>query len=78
MSEHPELVDGEVWIGNMFKSDYRQVGWATKRLGQTAYLTNGKPIPKSQGFRPVFASLKEIEAVGAAASPTPGTIDHRW
>jgi hypothetical protein len=76
---HPELEDGEVWIGNILRSDFHLIGWTTKRLGKIAYLTNGKPIPKSQGFGPVFVTSEEIEAAGPLAlSPTPGTIDHRW
>lgn len=76
---HPEAADDEVWIGNMFRSDFAMVGWTTKRLGKTAYLANGKPIPKTQGFGPVFVKRAEIEAAGPLPdSPTPGTIDHRW
>lgn len=63
----------------MWRSDFARVGWRTKRLGQTAYHANGKPIPKSQGFGPVFVQRAEIDAAGALPpSPTPGTINHRW
>jgi hypothetical protein len=74
---HPEILPGEVLIGNMFRSDFKFVGWKTKRRGVTAYLTNGKPIPKTQGFCPVFVTRAEIEAAGVAI-PATGPVDHRW
>lgn len=73
---HPEAKEDEVWIGNMFRSDFSRVGWNTRRLGETAYLTNGKQIPKSQGFGPVFVKRSEIEAAGVDI-PAMGIIDHR-
>lgn len=74
---HPEATATEVLIGNMWRSDFPKVGWKTKRLGKTAYLTNGKPIPKSQAFAPVFVQRAEIEAAGVPI-PDSGPIDHRW
>jgi hypothetical protein len=75
--QHPEATVAEVWIGNMFAADFRSVGWRTKRLGKTAYLFNGDPIPKTQGFRPVFVARSEIEAAGIEITDS-GPIDHRW
>jgi hypothetical protein len=74
---HPEANPHETWIGNMFALDFKQVGWITKRLGRTAYLANGKPIPRSQGFRPVFVATNEIQATGIEI-PEVGPVDHRW
>lgn len=74
---HPEAHDGEVWIGNMRRGDFRAVGWTNKRFGKTAYFTDGTPFPKSQGFGPVFVERAEIEAAGVAI-PESGVIDHRW
>lgn len=72
--EHPEATPAETWIGNMFACDFQHVGWATKRLGKTAYETSGKPIPN---FRPVFVAKAELQTAGidiSAARP----LDHRW
>lgn len=78
-ARHPEAGDDEVWIGNMFRSDVSLVGWATKRAGVTAYHSDGKPIPKGQGFAPVFVKRRELDDAGCLPpSPTPGTINHRW
>lgn len=74
---HPEALEGEVWIGNMWGSDFPKVGWKTKREGKVAYLTNGRPIPKSQGFVPCFVRRSEIEAA-AVDIPEHGVVDHRW
>lgn len=76
---HPEIHADEIWIGNIYRGDFVKIGWETKRLGTTAYLADGRPIPKSQGFGPVFVGRKEIEGARLLPpSPTPGTIDHRW
>lgn len=78
---HPEAEAGEVWIGNMFRSDFAAVGWLSKRRGVVAYFMSGKnkgkPIPKAQRFCPVFVSRAEIEQAGVAI-PDNGVIDHRW
>jgi hypothetical protein len=78
---HPEQQNGEVLIGQMFRADFKMVGWKTKRRGVTAYFMDGKQkgkaIPKSQGFCPVFVQRAEIEAAGVAV-PETGPIDHRW
>lgn len=74
---HPEALEGEVLIGNMWGSDFPKVGWKTKRAGRIAYLTNGKPIPKRQAFVPCFVQRAEIEAAGVDI-PDEGPIDHRW
>jgi hypothetical protein len=74
---HPEARDGEVLTGNMWRSDFAKVGWKTKRRGKIAYLTDGRPIPKSQVFVPCFVQRSEIEAAGVDI-PEDGVIDHRW
>jgi hypothetical protein len=71
---HPEATDREVWIGNMFGSDFIHVGWTSKRMGKIAYDVNGKVIP---GFRPIFVARVEVEASGIAI-PASGPLDHRW
>jgi hypothetical protein len=81
MMMHPEILSGEILIGQMFKSDFKFVGWKTKRRGMTAYFMvgnkKGQAIPKSQGFCPVFVARAEIEAAGVAI-PETGPVDHRW
>jgi hypothetical protein len=74
MPKHPETAAGEVLIGNMFASDFRHVGWQSKRLGKTAYHVSGKRMPS---FRPVFVTQRELEAAGIEITPT-GPLDHRW
>lgn len=75
-SIHPEAEPDEVRIGNMFKCDFRNVGWTTKRLGRVAYDTlTGEKL--SGGFRPVFVRRAEIEAAGIPI-PDVGPIDHMW
>lgn len=69
---------GEVSIGNMLRTDFISVGWNTKRPGKTAYFASGRPIPKSQGFCPVFVQRSEVEVAGVAIPEDGGTIDHRW
>lgn len=74
---HPEAHPDETWIGNLFATDFKLVGWTTKRRGETAYMANGNAIPRNQGFRPVFVTTSELTAAGVQI-PDTGTIDHRW
>ena len=69
---HPELREGEVFISNISdslpsayvndnRSDWRFIGWKTKRMGQVAYDIYGKPI---SDMRPVFAQRAELKEAG--------------
>ncbi len=74
---HPEIRPGEILIGNMWGSDFKNVGWISKRRGNVAYFTDGRPIPRTQAFVPCFVQRSEIEAAGVAI-PGTGVIDHNW
>jgi hypothetical protein len=71
--QHPEAAADEVLIGNMLASDFKTLGWLTKRMGIVAYETNGRRLAN---FRPVFVKRPEIEAAGVEI-PSSGTIDYR-
>ncbi len=64
-SNHPERLPDEVFIGNADDSkhpddsSFQFIGWKTKRKGEIAYNTEGKPI---LGKFPVFAKIEEIKA----------------
>lgn len=75
---HPEAKEGEVWIGNAFRSDFQFVGWHTRRCGDVAYFANGTPIPKASSFCPVFVQRAELEAAGVEIPNDGGAVDHRW
>lgn len=73
---HPEATADEECIGNIYRVDFRQVGWRTKRLGKVPYGQDGKRL-KGGNMRPVFVQRSELDA---AQTPIPdtGPIDHRW
>lgn len=73
--QHPEATGDEVLVGNMFASDFRNVGWRTKRKAK-AYQIDGKQITTT-GFVSVLVSRAEIEGTGVSI-PTTGAVDHRW
>ena len=59
---HPELKDGEMFIGNVTKSFYNHnIGWQTKRMGITAYTPDGEVIFNrlSTTLYPTFIQKKE-------------------
>jgi hypothetical protein len=72
---HPEADDDEVLIGNMFASDFPNVGWSTKRKARS-YQLDGKRIT-TPGFVSVLVKRAEIEAAGVPI-PADGVVDHRW
>lgn len=64
---HPELQDGEVFLGNgnppLDKSVYP---YPSARLGRTSYNADGTPVHPDKGWRPVFAQLADLEAEAVA------------
>ena len=64
---HPELREGEVFLGNLSSSEYQNMRWKTKRQGAVPYNIHGKreynTVP---GFEllPVFAKRQELEKAG--------------
>lgn len=59
--DHPELKDGEKFIGNMPFSRYDSLDYQSKRTGFIAYDRNDTELPKSKGLFPVFVSNEEFE-----------------
>ena len=67
---HPELRRGEVFLTNINwpvpreddpndpTTDFGEIGYNTKRLGEIAYSSNDIPLP---GLRPVFVSRAEFK-----------------
>ena len=60
---HPELKDGEMFLGNVTKSFYHKIGWETKRMGTTPYTTNGEVLLQISPriLYPVFVQKKEYD-----------------
>jgi hypothetical protein len=58
---HPECQPSEVWLTNDTQEGFGLIGYATKRLGRTAYDKDGKPV---QGLYPVFVSAVELNDRG--------------
>ena len=73
---HPEEQPGEVWLGNIYATDFKAIGWRTKRLGVTPFASDGTRL-KGGNMRPVLVLRAEIEAAGVPIPPS-GAIDHRW
>jgi len=60
-SRHPEQGADELFITNADKDTFGQVSWKTKRAGEVAYDTSGKPLGRRwPGSFPVFAKREEI------------------
>jgi hypothetical protein len=60
-SNHPEMMEGEMLLGNFDSEDQRHyllIGWESKRKGINAYTVHGVPI---SGMVPVFVSKDEYE-----------------
>lgn len=58
---HPELREGEFFLGNFTRDDWTKVGWRTKRCGVNAYCVDGSPYPFQalHGVAPGFALRSE-------------------
>jgi hypothetical protein len=58
---HPECRSDEVFITNSDIETYSEIGWKSKRKGNVAYGTDGKPLGNRWlGAFPVFAKKDEI------------------
>ena len=62
MKQHPEIREGEFYLGNFTEDGYSKIGWKTKRRGVHAYDIDGDPI--RCGTFPVFAKKSELDAKG--------------
>lgn len=73
---HPEAMESEVHIGNVYGVDFRRIGWKSKRLGKMAMGSDGEKL-KGGNMKPVFVGRAEIEAAGVPI-PDAGAVDHQW
>ena len=55
--EHPEILEGEVFLTNADEGAYAAISWKTKRRGTVAYDDKGMPID-DRTF-PVFKKASE-------------------
>jgi hypothetical protein len=62
---HPELRPGEIFLSNVGADGFTKFRWSTKRLGETAYRTDGNRIG---GARPVFVKRSELEGTPGGLS----------
>ena len=56
--QHPELREGEVFLGNVRQAEPANFAYPSLRRGDVAYDSEGEPI---EGMVPFFASKKEVE-----------------
>lgn len=61
--KHPELQEGEVFLGNFIYGNFLKISYKTKRLGRMTYDRHGKPLTESSVY-PVFAQRDELKAEG--------------
>lgn len=54
---HPELKDGEVFLGNFRPNQLNDIGWKTRRAGVQSYDFKGNAY---DGARPVFVQQSEL------------------
>ena len=67
---HPELQEGEVFIGNVKTAIVNDSCWTVKRLGNVAYDINGIPITTERDFFPMFVNRQEMERAGVDPDKT--------
>jgi hypothetical protein len=56
---HPELRDGELFLGNDSVRAFGKMPWQSKRLGNECYGPDGTLVV--QGVRPIFVRRSELE-----------------
>jgi hypothetical protein len=60
---HPELGEGEQFLGNFTVAQFNETAYKIKRLGKVAYDQDGKVIPPSSELTyPMFVSAGEYAA----------------
>jgi hypothetical protein len=64
MTKHPEQQNDELLLGNSTQSDFKRIGWTTKRAGVKSFYSDGSPYPHQDkhGVSPVFVQRSEIES----------------
>lgn len=71
-TQHPELQEGEIFIGNYSfygraQREWDEMRWKTKRKGTVAYDKDGEPLSESTSrseIYPVFAQESELIEAG--------------
>jgi|GEM_PF-3678683 len=60
---HPELQEGEIFLGNFYQGDasFDHIKWKTKRAGSEAYTKDGESL---LDYSPVFVQRSEVEKAG--------------
>ena len=58
---HPERREGEIFLGNVGEDTFLTCVWQTKRRGNTAYDTDGKPLQHGLLW-PMFIRQSEWDA----------------
>ena len=64
---HPEIQEGEIFLVNCSKADFRIMTWETKRQGEIAYDFQGNQLTPL-GLHPVFIKREELKKVGSRFS----------
>ena len=62
---HPELRQGECFLGNIEVSTFDVITWKSKRLGEVACSENGTKLKGL--YRPLFVSMQEVLEAGLPA-----------
>jgi hypothetical protein len=58
---HPEEADDEYFIGNVGSlAAFGSIGWATKRIGKTAYMEDNVTPSQNKKASPVFIKREEV------------------
>jgi hypothetical protein len=62
-SDHPETLEGEIYLGNFTPHEAARIAWRTKHSGCWAYCADGTPYPDQEvsSVKPYFAERAEIE-----------------
>lgn len=69
-NNHPECMEGEIFLGNFTKKHSRHIMWKTKRRGEKAICRDGSPVPfaKFHDMYPYFVSIQELKENGVELS----------
>lgn len=61
-SMHPEVLEGECFLGNIDVLTFGVINWKSKRLGTIAYSQTGTKL--QEYYRPLFVSMQELLEAG--------------
>ena len=69
--QHPELQEGEVFLGNFREGGFSGIAWRTKRMGLLVYGEDGKSlgyVGQRAQLRPVFVQKLELDEATTRSS----------